>query len=185
MLKFLERDAHRRICIYSHAFPSVDNRLSWKISLMLIQLYSSFTQNSCVCFCSMDGWTKKLFWMTVLNEKMPNIPSWKEVFCTNLIYKIPDYWMVKLPCEFSSIPSTLINERSSRHPAIKYINLSVCRAKRLPVFYCILLFFFLRSVSSDYSEQKELLQNTSHHSHPLTSYSKLRKRKGQHRERAT
>jgi hypothetical protein len=49
--------------------------------------------------------------------------------------------MVQLPCEFNSIPSTCINERSSRHPAIKYINFCMCRAKRLPVFYCILPFF--------------------------------------------
>jgi len=31
-------------------------------------------KNSCGCFCSMDGWTKNLFWMTVLNEKNAQHP---------------------------------------------------------------------------------------------------------------
>ena len=44
---------------------------------------------------------------------------------------------------------------------------------------------FLRSVSSDYSEQTERLWNTHYHTHPFTSYSKLRNRKGQYRYRAT
>lgn len=52
-------------------------------------------------------------------RKMLNIPAWNAMFCTNWINKIPGYWMVQLPYQFSNIPIIRISERSSRQPRNK------------------------------------------------------------------
>jgi len=89
------------------------------------------------------GWLDQ---KTVLDEcterKMPNIPAWNEMFCTNWINKIPGYWMVQLPCEFSGIPIICINERSSRQPRNKNTLISLCAARKDFLFSIVVCHFY-------------------------------------------